>query len=111
MKKLRDSTEGLDLVSASQEPVANEAESLGTEVGDLVRRLVCLFALPSGTKPTLRLLTAEEVADLLKTNTQVVYRLARSNQLPVVNLGQRMLRFTEASVCEFIKRGGVSRAA
>lgn len=91
--------------------VTSEAEVLGTEIGDIARRLFCLFALPTGTNATPRLLTAQEVADVLKTNTQVVYRLARSRELPAVNLGQRMLRFTEASVYEFVRRGGVGRAA
>jgi excisionase family DNA binding protein len=89
----------------------SQAEVLGSEIGDLARRLFSLFALPSGTNTTPRLLTAQEVADVLKTNTQVVYRLARNRELPAVNLGQRMLRFTEASVYEFVRRGGVGRAA
>jgi len=91
--------------------VTSEAEVLGAEIGDLARRLFCLFALPVGTNTTPRLLTAQEVADVLKTNAQVVYRLARNRELPAVNLGQRMLRFTEASVDEFVRRGGVGRAA
>ena len=91
--------------------VASQAEALGTEIGDLARRLLCLFALPTNANPTPPLLTAQEVADVLKTNAQVVYRLARDRELPAVNLGQRMLRFTEASVHEFVSRGGVSRAA
>jgi len=90
---------------------ASQAEALGTEIGDLARRLFYLFALPAGNNPTPPLLTAQEVADVLKTNAQVVYRLARDRELPAVNLGQRMLRFTEASVHEFVSRGGVSRAA
>jgi excisionase family DNA binding protein len=88
---------------------AHPAE-LALEVGDLVSRLVCLLVSPSEAKAT-RLLNAQEVADLLNTNAQVVYRLARSQELPAVNLGERMLRFSEVSVSEFIKRGGVSRAA
>src|SRR5258706_13211612 len=91
--------------------VVSQAEVLGSEIGDLARRLFCLFALPTSTNTTPRLLTAQEVADVLKTNTQVVYRLARNRELPAINLGQRMLRFTEASVYEFVRRGGVGRAA
>ena len=91
--------------------VVSQAEVLGSEIGDLARRLFCLFALPTSTNTTPRLLTAQEVADVLKTNTQVVYRLARNRELPAVNLGQRVLRFTEASVYEFVRRGGVGRAA
>lgn len=89
---------------------AVQPDELALEVGDLVSRLVCLLVSPSEAKAT-RLLNAQEVADLLSTNAQVVYRLARSQELPAVNLGERMLRFSEVSVSEFIKRGGVSRAA
>lgn len=91
--------------------VVLQAEVLGSEIGDLARRLFCLFALPAGTNTAPQLLTAQEVAELLKTKTQVVYRLVRSRELEAVNLGERMLRFTESSVHEFINRGGVKRAA
>lgn len=87
-----------------------QAELLGVELGDLVRRLFCLLIAPASSKPD-RLLSAQEVAELLNTNTQVVYRLARNQDLPAINLGERMLRFTEFSVSEFISRRGVSRAA
>jgi excisionase family DNA binding protein len=93
------------------DPVVSQAEVLGSEIGDIARRLFCLFALPTGTNAAPQLLTAQEVAELLKTNAQVVYRLARNRELPSVNLGERMLRFTEASVYEFVRRGGVGRAA
>jgi excisionase family DNA binding protein len=93
------------------DPVVSQAEVLGSEIGDIARRLFCLFALPAGTNTASQLLTAQEVAELLKTNTQVVYRLVRSRELEAVNLGERMLRFTESSVNEFINRGGVKRAA
>src|SRR5260221_299756 len=83
---------------------------LAVEVGDLVSRLISLLVSPTEVKAS-RLLNAQEVADLLNTNSQVVYRLARSQELPAVNLGERILRFSELSVSEFIKRGGVSRAA
>lgn len=90
--------------------VKDSAQQLGVEAGDLVRRLFCLFLSSQPVKPS-RLLSAPEVAELLNTNTQVVYRLARNQNLPAVNLGERMLRFTELSVAEFINRGGISRAA
>jgi excisionase family DNA binding protein len=91
--------------------VVSQAEVLGGEIGDIARRLFCLFALPAGISTAPQLLTAQEVAELLKTNTQVVYRLVRSRELEAVNLGERMLRFTESSVTGFINRGGVKRAA
>ena len=107
---LKDCANTLEL-KGDNDPVVSQAEVLGSEIGDIARRLFCLFALPSGTNTGSQLLTAQEVAELLKTNTQVVYRLVRSRELEAVNLGERMLRFTESSVNEFINRGGVKRAA
>jgi excisionase family DNA binding protein len=109
--ELKNCPNALEPVNGGEDLVTSQAEALGTEIGDLARRLFCLFALPAGTNPTPRLLTAQEVADVLKTTVQVVYRLTRNGELPSVNLGQRMLRFTEASVHEFVRRGGVRRAA
>jgi excisionase family DNA binding protein len=97
----------VEVIDNGNGSVADPAELLGVEVGDLVRRLFCLLVVPGETKPITSLLTAQEVAALLKTKTQVVYRLARNKELPVVNLGQRMMRFTEVSVHEFVARGGV----
>src|SRR5262249_3266096 len=96
--------------SGADETTAISSEQLGFEVGDLVRRLFCLLVAPAPPKPT-RLLSVQEVADLLNTNAQVVYRLARNQELPSVNLGERILRFSEVSVTDFIRRGGVKRAA
>ena len=53
------------------------------------------------------LLTATDVAERLQTNVQTVYRLAREGKLPAVQTGQRAKRWTENSVNEFIRRGGV----
>jgi excisionase family DNA binding protein len=91
----------------------NETEptkQLASEVGDLVERLVSMLVSPKPTKLP-QLLRADEVAELLNTNLQVVYRLARNQELPAINLGARMLRFTEGSISEFIKRGGIRTAA
>ncbi len=108
---LQTSNEHLEGFAGGADDVfASPSEQLGFEVGDLVRRLFCLLVVPTPAKPT-RLLSAQEVADLLNTNAQVVYRLARNQELPSVNLGERILRFSEDSVHEFIKRGGVKRAA
>ena len=108
---LHTNNEPLILCASSTDEISvDPSEQLGHEVGDLVRRLFCLLVSPTPPKPT-RLLSAQEVAELLNTNAQVVYRLARNQELPSVNLGERILRFSEVSVHEFIKRGGVKRAA
>jgi|GEM_PF-7041967 len=94
-----------------EQPSDTEAtKKIASEVGDLVERFVSLLVNPAPAKPT-QLLTADEVAELLKTNSQVVYRLARNQELPAINLGPRILRFTEGSISDFIKRGGVPTAA
>lgn len=85
-------------------------KQLASEVGDLVERLVSMLVSPAPAKPA-HLLTADEVAKLLNTNLQVVYRLARNQQLPAIILGARILRFTEGSISDFIKRGGVRTVA
>lgn len=109
--ELKDCANIFEPRTADNDPGVSQAEVLGSEIGDLARRLFCLFAMPGGTNAAPQLLTAQEVAELLKTNIQVVYRLVRSRELEAVNLGERMLRFTESSVNEFINRGGVKRAA
>lgn len=106
----RGGTSGSDWVE--EQPGDTEpTKQLASEVGDLVERLVSsLLVSPEPTKPA-QLLRADEVAELLNTNSQVVYRLARTQELPAINLGARMLRFTEGSISDFIKRGGVRTAA
>ncbi len=82
------------------------------EIQDLVERLIAereaeaaLEKAPEQCVP--RLLKAPAVANLLQTNTQAVYRLAREGKLPAVPLGERTLRWTEESIAEFIARGGI----
>ena len=105
----RDGSSESDVVE--EQPSDTEpTKQLASEVGNLVERLVSLLVSPEPTKPA-HLLRADEVAELLNTNLQVVYRLARNQELPAINLGARMLRFTESSISEFIKRGGVRTAA
>jgi excisionase family DNA binding protein len=105
----RSATSGSTL--GEEQPSGTEpTKQLASEVGDLVERLMLMLVSPEPTKPA-QLLRAAEVAELLKTNSQVVYRLARDQELPAINLGARMLRFTEGSISEFIKRGGVRTAA
>lgn len=105
----RSATSGLTL-DEEQPSDADPTKQLASEVGDLVERLVSMAISPTPTKAA-HLLKADEVAELLNTNSQVVYRLARNQELPAINLGARMLRFTEGSISDFIKRGGVRTAA
>jgi excisionase family DNA binding protein len=105
----RGATSGLSL-DEEQPSDIEPTKQLASEVGDLVESLVSLLVSPEPTKQG-QLLRADEVAELLNTNLQVVYRLARKQELPAINLGARMLRFTQGAVFEFIKRGGVRTAA
>ena len=43
----------------------------------------------------MRLLTAKEVANILRVSTARVYELARTNAIPSITLGQRQVRFDE----------------
>ena len=46
----------------------------------------------------MRLLTASEVANILRVSTARVYELARTNAIPSITLGQRQVRFDEAAL-------------
>ena len=56
------------------------------------------------------LLTAEEVAELLRVRPRWVYDAARRGEIPCVRLGRRYVRF-ERSVIEAWVRGGGSTGA
>jgi excisionase family DNA binding protein len=50
----------------------------------------------------MRLLTANEVANILRVSTARVYELARSKSIPSITLGQRQIRFDETALLEWI---------
>ena len=56
---------------------------------------------------TTTLLTAEEIAAILKVRKHRVYELARTGVLPVVRVG-RQLRFDEHRFQDWIRNGGRS---
>ncbi len=53
----------------------------------------------------MRLLTIQEVAELLRVPTARVYDLIRQNLIPHIHLG-RQLRVEESQLLEFIRNGG-----
>jgi excisionase family DNA binding protein len=53
-----------------------------------------------------KLLTAEDIAELLNTKLQRVWTLARENDLPCIRLGKRQMRFDRQAVEQFIQSGG-----
>jgi len=52
--------------------------------------------------PDLELLTAQEVARLLKTHASTIYRLAQSGELRSKKIG-KLIRFRPADVKEYIQ--------
>lgn len=59
----------------------------------------------------MNLLTAAEVAEILRVSKARVYELARQGMLPALTLGQRQVRFDEAALREWIATGGSGRDA
>lgn len=53
-----------------------------------------------------RLLLAEDVADILQVDKQRVYELVRTNQIPVVRLGERQYRFVRSTINAWLEEGG-----
>jgi len=59
----------------------------------------------------MRLLTANEVANILRVSTARVYELARIKSIPSITLGQRQVRFDEAALRDWINRSNSARFA
>lgn len=54
----------------------------------------------------MKLLTAEEVSQVLRVSAYRVYELARRNLIPVVRIGERQIRFEEKRLHDWIAQGG-----
>jgi len=52
------------------------------------------------------LLTAAEVAGILRVSTARVYELVRRRMLPALKIGQRQVRFDEKTLRDWIEAGG-----
>jgi excisionase family DNA binding protein len=52
------------------------------------------------------ILVADEVADLLRVDKQRIYELVRTNQIPVIRLGERQYRFSAQAIEDFLHGGG-----
>ena len=55
----------------------------------------------------MRLLTANEVANILRVSTARVYELARVKSIPSITLGQRQVRFDELALRNWIALASV----
>jgi excisionase family DNA binding protein len=56
-----------------------------------------------------QILVAEEVAELLRVDKQRVYELVRTNQIPVIRLGERQYRFSAQAIEQFLQNGGTRK--
>lgn len=54
----------------------------------------------------MRLLTAKEVAPILRVTPARVYELARSRAIPAIRLGERQVRFDETALRDWLAGGG-----
>jgi len=59
----------------------------------------------------MNLLTATDVAQMLRVSKGRVYELARQGMLPALTVGQRQVRFEEGALREWIAAGGSPREA
>ena len=53
-----------------------------------------------------QILVADEVAELLRVDKQRVYELVRTNQIPVIRIGERQYRFGAAAIEKWLSDGG-----
>ncbi len=56
-----------------------------------------------------RILVADEVAELLLVDKQRIYELVRTNQIPVIRLGERQYRFSAQAIEQFLHGGGTQK--
>jgi excisionase family DNA binding protein len=53
-----------------------------------------------------QILVAKEVAEILRVDIQRVFFLVRTNQIPVIRLGERQYRFSAQAIEQFLHDGG-----
>jgi excisionase family DNA binding protein len=57
-----------------------------------------------------QILIADEVAEILRVDRQRIYELVRTNQLPVIRLGERQYRFSRTAIENFLNGGGTQKS-
>ncbi len=55
------------------------------------------------------ILVAKEVAEILRVDVQRVFFLVRTNQIPVIRLGDRQYRFSAQAIEHFLQGGGTQK--
>ena len=58
---------------------------------------------PSGSAPTVEIMTAKEVASFLKISVKTVYSYARRNMIPTYWKFQSNVRFEKRQILEWVK--------
>lgn len=58
----------------------------------------------------MRLLTAKEVAPILRVTPARVYDLVRSRAIPAIRIGERQVRFDETALRDWVASGGSLQA-
>ena len=56
------------------------------------------------------ILIAEEAAQLLRVSKQRLYELSRTNQIPVIRLGQRQFRYSKSALEKWLENGGNTKS-
>lgn len=56
-----------------------------------------------------QILVAKEVAEILRVDLQRVFFLVRTNQIPVIRLGERQYRFSAQAIEQFLHGGGTQK--
>ena len=54
------------------------------------------------------ILVADEIAGILRVEKQRIYELVRTNQIPVIRLGERQYRFSKQAIEVWLANGGNS---
>ncbi len=52
------------------------------------------------------ILVAKEVSEILRVDTQRIYELVRTNQIPFILIGERQYRFSKQAIERWLENGG-----
>jgi excisionase family DNA binding protein len=59
---------------------------------------------------TQEILIAEEATQLLRVSKQRLYELSRTNQIPVIRIGQRQFRYSKSALEKWLENGGNTKS-
>lgn len=64
------------------------------------------MSLNDAEKPKQGILTADDVAEILRVNRQRVYEMTRRDLLPHIKLADRQYRYLESAILQWLEKGG-----